>query len=95
MDKIGHFGSAYYLGYMQIKILKNCGYTSKKSILFGGETGFIFLTSDEILDGFSADWGASPGDVIANSVGYVFLVAHELAWKEQRVILKFSMTPFP
>jgi len=95
MDKIGHFGSAYYLGYMQIKILKNCGYTSKKSILLGGATGFIFLTSVEILDGFSAAWGASPGDVIANSAGYAFLVAQELAWKEQRVMLKFSMTPSP
>lgn len=95
MDKIGHFGSAYYLGYMQIKILKNCGYTSKKSILLGGATGFIFLTSVEILDGFSAAWGASPSDVIANSAGYAFLVAQELAWKEQRVMLKFSMTPSP
>lgn len=95
MDKIGHFGSAYYLGYMQIKILKNCGYTSKKSMLLGGATGFIFLTSVEILDGLSAAWGASPGDVIANSTGYVFLIAQELAWKEQRVMLKFSMTPSP
>ncbi len=95
MDKIGHFGSAYYLGYMQIKILKSCGYTSKKSMLLGGATGFIFLTSVEILDGFSAAWGASPGDVIANSAGYAFLVAQELAWKEQRIMLKFSMTPSP
>lgn len=95
MDKIGHIGSAYYLGYMQIKILKKCGYTSKKSMLLGGATGFIFLTSVEILDGFSAAWGASPGDVIANSAGYVFLIAQELAWKEQRIMLKFSMTPSP
>lgn len=95
MDKIGHFGSAYYLGYMQIKILKSCGYTTKKSMLLGGATGFIFLTSVEILDGFSAAWGASPGDVIANSAGYAFLVAQELAWKEQRIMLKFSMTPSP
>lgn len=95
MDKIGHFGSAYYLGYMQIKILKSCGYTTKKSMLLGGATGFIFLTSVEILDGFSAAWGASPSDVIANSAGYAFLVAQELAWKEQRIMLKFSMTPSP
>lgn len=95
MDKIGHFGSAYYLGYLQIKILKNCGYTSKKSMLLGGATGFIFLTSVEILDGFSAGWGASPGDVTANTAGYLFLIAQELAWKEQRIMLKFSMTPSP
>jgi len=95
MDKIGHFGTAYYLGYMQIKILKNCGYNSKKSMLFGGATGFIFLTSVEILDGFSHGWGASPGDITANTAGYLFLIAQELAWKEQRVMLKFSMTPSP
>lgn len=95
MDKIGHIGSAYYLGYMQIKILKNCGYTSKKSMLLGGSTGFIFLTSVEILDGFSHGWGASPGDITANTAGYLFLIAQELAWKEQRIMLKFSMTPSP
>jgi hypothetical protein len=95
MDKIGHIGSAYYLGYMQIKILKNCGYTSKKSMLLGGATGFIFLTSVEVLDGFSAAWGASPGDIAANTAGYLLLIAQELAWKEQRVMLKFSMTPSP
>lgn len=95
MDKIGHIGSAYYLGYMQIKILKKCGYTSKKSMLLGGATGFIFLTSVEVLDGFSDAWGASPGDVTANTAGYLFLIAQELAWKEQRIMLKFSMTPSP
>ncbi len=95
MDKIGHIGSAYYLGYMQIKILKSCGYTSKKSMLLGGSTGFIFLTSVEILDGFSHGWGASPGDITANTAGYLFLIAQELALKEQRIMLKFSMTPSP
>ncbi|MCF8429066.1 MAG: YfiM family protein [Bacteroidia bacterium] len=95
MDKIGHFGSAYYLGYLQIKILRNCGFTSKKSMLLGGATGFIFLTSVEILDGFSKGWGASTGDIIANTAGYLFLIAQELAWKEQRIMLKFSMTPSP
>lgn len=95
MDKIGHVGSAYYLGYMQIKILQNCGYTSKKSMLLGGATGFIFLSSVEILDGFSRGWGASPGDITANTAGYLFLIAQELAWKEQRLMLKFSMTPSP
>lgn len=95
MDKIGHIGSAYYLGYMQIKAMRSCGFTSKKSMLLSGATGFIFLTSVEVLDGFSKEWGASMGDVIANTTGYIFLVAQELAWKEQRVMFKFSMSPSP
>jgi hypothetical protein len=95
MDKIGHIGSAYYLGYLQIKALKKFGYNSKKSMLLGGSTGFIFLTTVEIFDGFSKDWGASLGDVIANTAGYSLLIVQELAWKEQRVMFKFSMTPSP
>jgi VanZ family protein len=95
MDKIGHIGSAYYLGYLQIKLMKKCGYTSKKSMLLGGSTGFIFLTSIEILDGFSKAWGASMGDVLANTTGYLLLVGQELVWKEQRIMFKFSMSPSP
>jgi hypothetical protein len=29
--------------------------------------GFAFLTAVEVLDGFSSEWGASSGDIIANA----------------------------
>ena len=42
------------------------------------------------MDGFSAEWGASMGDVVANASGTALFVSQELLWKEQRIIPKFS-----
>jgi hypothetical protein len=46
------------------------------------------LTAVEVLDGFSSEWGASSGDIIANASA--LLVSQELLWKEQRITPKFS-----
>ncbi len=93
MDKIGHFTSSYYIGFAEMKLMNWCGVKKMKSILIGGAAGLVFLTSVEYLDGRSAQWGASPGDVMANTLGYGFLVGQQLTWKEQRILLKFSMYP--
>ena len=42
------------------------------------------------MDGFSSEWGASIGDVIANASGTALYVSQELIWKEQRITPKFS-----
>jgi len=42
------------------------------------------------MDGFSEEWGASMGDVIANASGTALYVSQELIWNEQRIIPKFS-----
>jgi hypothetical protein len=49
----------------------------------------LLLTAVEVLDGFSSEWGASSGDIIANASGTAF-VSQELLWKEQRITPKFS-----
>jgi hypothetical protein len=36
--------------------------------------GFAFLTAVEVLDGFSSEWGASSGDIIANASGTALFV---------------------
>jgi hypothetical protein len=48
------------------------------------------LTIVEVFDGFSAEWGASTGDLIANATGTALYVSQELLWKEQRITPKFS-----
>jgi hypothetical protein len=50
----------------------------------------ICLTAVEVLDGFSSEWGASSGDIIANASGTALFVSQELLWKEQRITPKFS-----
>ena len=43
------------------------------------------------MDGYSAEWGASSGDIIANALGTGLYISQELLWKEQRITPKFSL----
>ena len=51
------------------------------------------MTSIELLDGRSAQWGFSWGDMIANTSGIFLFSAQDFLWNEQRITLKFSYTP--
>ncbi len=90
MDKLGHLYSSYHLGRLGHEMLQWSGTSPKKQLLYGAGLGFAFLTAVEVLDGFSSEWGASPGDVIANATGTALFVSQQLLWKEQRIVPKFS-----
>ncbi len=90
MDKLGHFYSSYQLGRFGAEMLDWSGASKKDQMIYGAGLGFVFLTAVEVMDGFSSEWGASSGDVIANASGTALYVSQELFWKEQRIIPKFS-----
>lgn len=90
MDKVGHAVTSYYVGRAGYEALKWSGVDRKKSIWYGGTLGLFFLTSVEVLDGFSASWGYSWGDVGANTAGAALFIGQQLAWDDQRMLLKFS-----
>lgn len=90
MDKAGHMYSAYHLGRFGAEMLQWSGADQKKQLLYGAGLGFIFLSAVEVLDGYSSEWGASSGDIIANAAGTALYVSQELIWKEQRITPKFS-----
>lgn len=90
MDKAGHFFSSYYLGRMSAEMLQWNGSSRKNQLVYGAGLGFVFLTAVEVMDGFSSEWGASMGDVVANASGTALYVSQELIWKEQRITPKFS-----
>lgn len=90
MDKVGHSVTSYYTGRMGYQALRWSGVSRKKSIWYGGTVGLFFLTSVEVLDGFSASWGYSWGDVGANTLGTGLFIAQQLAWDDQRMLLKYS-----
>ena len=90
MDKVGHGVTSYYVGMAGYHALKWSGVNKKKSIWFGGTLGLFFLTSVEVYDGYSADWGFSWGDVGVNVAGSAMFIAQQLAWDEQRILLKYS-----
>jgi len=93
MDKFGHALNAYYIGSLGMKSFRWAGIDEKKTVWIGGSMGLIFLTTVEVLDGFSEQWGASMGDVVANMSGAALLIGQELLWNEQRVEMKFSHHP--
>jgi hypothetical protein len=90
MDKVGHFYSTYHLGRFGAEMLQWSGATDNQKLVYGSTLGFAFLTVVEVFDGFSSQWGASPGDLIANASGTALYVSQELLWKEQRITPKFS-----
>jgi hypothetical protein len=90
MDKVGHLYSSYHIGRFGAEALNWSGNSKKSQLLYGAGLGFVFLSAVEVMDGYSAEWGASAGDIIANATGTALYVSQELIWKEQRITPKFS-----
>jgi uncharacterized protein YfiM (DUF2279 family) len=95
MDKAGHVFSSYHLGSFGANAMKWSGASRKKQLIYGATLGLAFMTTVEVFDGYSANWGASLGDVAANISGTALFVSQELLWNEQRIIPKFSFHTTP
>lgn len=93
MDKGGHMVSSYYIGMLGYESLRWAGLDNRRAAWFGGTFGTVYLATIEILDGFSAGWGASISDVAANTLGSALFVSQQLIWEEQRLMLKYSYHP--
>ncbi len=92
IDKLGHAYSSYTLGIAGIEAAKWVGVPENKRwqwAIFGS----IFQDPIEIWDGFSKAWGASSGDLVANTFGTILSAGQEALWQEQKVKMKFSFTP--
>lgn len=90
VDKLGHFFSSYYFSYGTAQALKWTGVQPKKSDWIGALTGFAIMLPIEIMDGHSAAYGASSGDLLANALGAGFYYGQAALWNEQRIYPKFS-----
>jgi hypothetical protein len=90
MDKVGHVTAAYYISRIGYASYRWAGLDQKRSTWFGGLLGFAYMANIEILDGFSEQWGFSPGDLLANTAGCFLFVGQQLGWHEQRFVMKYS-----
>ncbi|MEP7080552.1 MAG: DUF2279 domain-containing protein [Ginsengibacter sp.] len=90
MDKVGHVYSAYIESNASMEMWRWAGLSRKKRIWIGGLSGVAYQSIIEILDGFSSEYGFSPGDFTANIIGSATFISQELAWDEQKIKLKFS-----
>ena len=90
VDKAGHFWGAFHQSRAGIDMLRWAGVPDKKAIVYGGLLGVVLQTPVEFFDGYQKDYGASVGDLVANTVGSAAVVAQELAWHEVRIMPKYS-----
>ncbi|MCH2198617.1 MAG: YfiM family protein [Flavobacteriales bacterium] len=93
MDKVGHSISTYYISSLSYHSLKWSGVEEKKALITSGAIGVGYLTAVEVMDGFSAGWGFSTGDMMANVGGSALFIAQQGIWKEQRLKLKYNFLP--
>lgn len=90
MDKAGHLHSAYHLTRLSADLMAWSGTTKKTQLIYGALYAQTFLTTVEIFDAFSKNWGFSLTDFGANLLGTGLYVSQELIWQEQRIIPKYS-----
>jgi len=95
MDKYAHVTASYYIGRIGYSAFRWSGVSEKKAIWYGGMTGFVFLAAIETMDGFSKDWGASTGDLVANTMGTALFISQQLIWHEQKFVMKYSFHSSP
>lgn len=89
-DKAGHAFSAFHLSRYGYALARNSGLSEKKSALLSVFSGGILLLPVEVFDGFSPDYGASYGDVMANFTGSALYGLQRLVWGEERIFFKIS-----
>jgi hypothetical protein len=90
VDKVGHAYSAYWLAQSSTSLFRWSGVDRKRAAWYGAGMGIAYESVIEILDGFSAEWGFSLGDMAANLSGSTLYAGQEIAWQEQRIQMKFS-----
>ncbi len=97
VDKAGHFFTAFHLSAGTARLVQKLPVQARQASLYGALTGFCLLIPIEVLDGFSADYGASLPDLGANLAGSAFFYAQAMLWQQVRIHPKFSFhrTPYP
>lgn len=89
-DKFGHMWTAYNTSRATTAAWRWAGLSENKAVWLGSLSGFSYMTVIEFLDGHSAEWGWSWGDMAANFTGAALYSSQQLLWHEQRIQYKFS-----
>lgn len=89
-DKFGHLWTAYVYSDYVVNLYRWTGIEERKALWSGVAVAWAAQATIEVLDGFSEKWGASPGDIFANTLGTGLYLGQEMLWSEQIIQVKFS-----
>lgn len=92
-DKIGHFYAATLLVHAFSAGLEAADVQSEQAMIYGTAAGLAFQYYVEIEDGFGKQWGFSPGDAIANTLGAGYALAQYYYPYLQNFQFKYSYYP--
>ena len=97
MDGTHHILAGYYIGRLGFDVLRCSGISERSSTWIAGLSGLFFLSTQEIMDGFSTKWEASTGDEATNILGSALFISQQLVWHKQKIVAKWSYhsTSFP
>ncbi|HYG03946.1 MAG TPA: DUF2279 domain-containing protein [Chryseosolibacter sp.] len=93
VDKLGHAFSSFYIASGTQRALLWAGVDEKKANIYGALTGFLTLVPIEIFDSYAADYGGSPGDLLADAAGSILFYSQQALWNETRIYPRFSYRP--
>jgi len=90
MDKMGHA----FTGYLITNELNRLHYwaAGKRQPWVGAVYAMSYLSTLELMDGFSSGWGFSGSDMLANGVGVGLAFSQDYFFKRQIIIPKFSFS---
>jgi hypothetical protein len=88
MDKLGHAYTTYRMTNVLKTIYKWTGVKHQKAVFISGGITLGYMTSLELLDGQSAEWGFSWGDIGANAFGVAAYTIQDAFLHNQAVLLK-------
>ena len=91
IDKAVHAFTSYQISNASYNLLNWSGVNKKDKLIFGAGMGFAFLSTVEVIDGFSKKHDATVGDILANAAGTSLFVFQDLVWNEQRIVPKISL----
>jgi len=95
MDKVGHVMGTYQVSRNVIALSKWSGVPKGKAIVGGALSGFLAMSTIEVLDGFGEKWGFSWSDLGANFIGSGIAFGNQSLWNEERLQLKLSYIRSP
>jgi hypothetical protein len=90
MDKAGHLFSNWTACSYVFEGARWTGMKRRNAMWTAMGVGVGILSTIEVMDGFSEEWGFSIGDIGFNLAGAGFFAAQEIAWQEQRIQFKVS-----
>lgn len=90
MDKAGHLFSNWTACNYAFEGAKWTGMSHRSALWTTVGVGLGIMTTVEVMDGFSEQWGFSLADVGFNSLGAGLFATQELLWQEQRIQMKVS-----